>query len=270
MNPYEARPALVKEVIVETPNIRTFVLEPKPFLAFRAGQFIELTVPGVGEAPFTPSSSPYEQKNIEMTIMKVGRVTGKLFDARPGDSLAVRGPYGVPYSIEKYEKRHVLLVGGGVGMAPLRALFFALTHNPTAYKGIHLYYGARTSKDIVYERMFKEWAKIQNVEIRRSVDVGDKNWKEQVGVVTILLDNLPFSPKDGLAVVCGPPIMMKFATKRLLELGFADEDIYLSMEKNMSCGFGKCGHCRLGELYCCKDGPVITWDRIKHLEDPFV
>jgi NAD(P)H-flavin reductase len=270
VNPYESRQATVKEVIVETPTIRTFVLDPKPALRFSAGQFIELTVPGVGEAPFTPSSSPYEEKVLETTIMKVGRVTSKLFDVRPGDSLAIRGPYGVPYSIDRYEGRHVLLVGGGVGMAPLRALFLALVHNPTAYKGIHLYYGARTPKDVVYDRLFNDWRNINNVEIRRSVDVGEPKWKEQVGVVTILLDNLPFKPKDGLAVVCGPPIMMKFATKRLLELGFADEDIYLSMEKNMSCGIGKCGHCRLGELFCCKDGPVITWDRIKHLEDPFV
>lgn len=270
MNPYETRPAAVKEVIVETPTIRTFVLEPKPSLTFRAGQFIELTVPGVGEAPFTPSSSPYEEKNLELTIMKVGRVTSKLFDVRPGDMLALRGPYGVPYSIDKYEGRHILIVGGGVGLAPLRSLFLALLHNVGAYKKIHLYYGARTPKDVVYDRLFKEWGKIKNVEIRRSVDVGDKTWKEQVGVVTILLDNLPFDPKDGLAVVCGPPIMMKFATKRVLELGFREQDIYLSMEKNMSCGFGKCGHCRLGELFCCKDGPVITWDRIKHLEDPFV
>ncbi len=270
MNPYEPRQAAVKEVIVETPTIRTFVLEPKPSLPFRAGQFIELTVPGVGEAPFTPSSSPFEEKILEMTVMKVGRVTTKLFDARPGDSLAVRGPYGVPYATDQYEGRHVLLVGGGVGMAPLRALFLALLNKPSAYKKIHLYYGARTSKDIVYDRLFNDWKRNRHVEVRRSVDVGDNNWKEKVGVVTVLLDDLPFKPADGLAVVCGPPLMMKFATKRLLELGFADEDIYLSMEKNMSCGFGKCGHCRLGELFCCKDGPVITWDKIKHLEDPFV
>ena len=270
MNPYESRQANIKEVIVETPTIRTFGLEPKPPLSFHAGQFIELTAPGVGEAPFTPSSSPYVEENMEVTIMKVGRVTSKLFDLRPGDTLAIRGPYGVPYDIERYEGRHVLIVGGGVGLAPLRSLFLALLHNVSAYKKIHLYYGARTSKDVVYDRMFKEWGKIKNVEIRRSVDVGDKNWKEKVGVVTVLLDGLPFKPKDGLAVACGPPVMMKFVTKRLLELGFADEDIYLSMEKNMSCGFGKCGHCRLGELFCCKDGPVITWDRIKHLEDAFV
>ncbi len=270
MNPYEPRPAMVKEVIVETPNIRTFVLEPKPALSFRAGQFIELTVPGVGEAPFTPSSSPYEEKQIEVTIMKVGRVTTKLFDARPGDTLAIRGPYGVPYAIEEYEKRHVLILGGGVGLAPLRSLFLALLHNSSAYKKIHLYYGARTPKDIVYDRLFKDWRKIKKVDVRQSVDVGNKTWKEQVGVVTVLLDNLPFNPKDGLAVVCGPPIMMKFGTQKLLELGFADKDIYLSMEKNMSCGFGKCGHCRIGEYFCCKDGPVMTWEKIKHLEDPFV
>lgn len=270
MNPYEPRQASVKEVIVETPTIRTFILDPKPVLSFRAGQFIELTVPGVGEAPFTPSSSPYEEKALEVTIMKVGRVTTKLFAVRPGDTLAIRGPYGVPYALKTYEGRHILLVGGGVGMAPLRSLFLALMHNVNVYKQIHLYYGARTPKDIVYDRLFKKWRNLKNVEIRRSVDVEDKNWREQVGVVTVLLNNLPFKPKDGLAVVCGPPIMMKFATQRLLELGFADEDVYLSMEKNMSCGFGKCGHCRLGELFCCKDGPVITWDKIKHLEDPFI
>ncbi|MBD3286939.1 hypothetical protein GF359_10865, partial [candidate division WOR-3 bacterium] len=192
MNPYEPRQAAVKEVIVETPNIRTFVLEPKPMLSFQAGQFIELSVPGVGEAPFTPSSSPYELKNIEVTVMKVGRVTSDLFDVRPGDTLAVRGPYGVAYALDAYENRHVLLVGGGVGMAPLRSLFLALIHNINAYKKVHLYYGARTSKDIVYDRLFKHWKNLKNIEIRRSIDIGEKGWKEEVGVVTVLLDNLPF------------------------------------------------------------------------------
>ncbi len=270
MNPYESVEATIREVIVETPTIRTFVLEPKQPFMFKAGEFVEVSVPGVGEAPFTPSSSPYEEKKIEFTIMKVGRVTSRLFEKVPGDILGLRGPYGVPYPLEKFRGKHVLLVGGGVGLAPLRALFFALLAEKENFSGIHLYYGARSPKDIVYSGSFSEWKRIKNVEIRQTVDVGDKTWKGKVGVVTVLLDKIPFEPEDGVCVICGPPLMMKFVTKRIVELGFKDEDIYLSMEKNMSCGIGKCGHCRLGHIFVCKDGPVLTWDKIKDIEEPFV
>jgi NAD(P)H-flavin reductase len=201
--------------------------------------------------------------------MKVGKATSALFDLKVGDSLAVRGPFGKRYPLEEFEGREVLLLGGGVGLAPLRSLFLALAENIKKYKKIYIKYGSRTPKDVVYKNQIPEWKSWKGVDIALSVDVGDNNWKEKVGVVTVLLDETIMNPQDMVAVVCGPPIMMKFGTFKLLDKGFIDKNIYLSMEQNMSCGIGQCGHCRCGKFFVCKDGPVLTWEQVKDIEDPF-
>ncbi|MCX7994568.1 MAG: FAD/NAD(P)-binding protein [candidate division WOR-3 bacterium] len=268
MNPYAPKLTKIKKIIEETPTIRTFVLEGKP-IEFEAGQFAELTVPGVGEAPFTPSSSPYAP-DLEFTIMKVGRVTRALFELKEGEIIGVRGPFGKPYPLNDFKKKDVFIVGGGVGFAPLRSLFLALIENIKEYKKIYIRYGARTPKDIVYKYLIPGWQKIKNVDILLTVDVGDEEWKGRVGVVTTILDEIPVDVKTTPAIVCGPPLMMKFTTQRLVEAGFKDSNIYLSMEKNMSCGIGKCNHCRVGKFYVCKDGPVLTWKDVKDIEDPFL
>ena len=254
----------------ETPNIRTFELKPEREVPFLAGQFIELTMPGYGEAPFTPRSSHFKRDTIEMTIMKVGRATSALFNFKVGDKVGIRGPYGTRYQLEKFEGRDIYLVGGGVGLAPLRALFLALTHEIDKYKRVFLRYGARTPDDIVYKHLIPDWEKLKNVDIDLSVDVSDARWMKKVGVVTCLMDEIPCDEAKSIAVVCGPPIMMKFVTMKLLEAGFKGEHIYLSMETNMSCGLGHCGHCKLGPYFACKDGPVLTWEQIKDIPDPFV
>lgn len=269
MNPYQPVPARILKTMDETPTIRTFVLKPDREIPFLAGQFVELTVPGHGEAPFTPSSSHFARETFEMTIMRVGRATSALFEMKPGDTVGVRGPYGKKYPLESFAGREVYIVGGGVGLAPLRALFLALTHEIDKYKRIFLRYGARTPDDIVYREQLKEWEKIPEVDIDLSVDVSDDRWMRKVGVVTCLMDDVPCDTSTAAAVVCGPPIMMKFVTKRLLNAGFQGKDIYLSMEKNMSCGVGQCRHCRVGSYLACKDGPVLTWDQVKDVEDPF-
>ncbi|MBS4015922.1 MAG: FAD/NAD(P)-binding protein [Candidatus Latescibacteria bacterium] len=269
-NPFQPFPVTITKIIDETPTIKTFVLDLQGNkFSFDAGQFIQLTIPGVGEAPFTPSSSPFVKDTLEMTIMKVGRATSALFEMKPGDSLAVRGPFGKRYPIEEFEKREVLILGGGVGLAPLRSLFLALAENIKKYGKIYIKYGARTPADIVYKYLLPEWKTWKGVDIDLSVDVGDKTWKGKTGVVTVLLDDSLQNTQDIVAVVCGPPIMMKFGTLKLLEKGFDGKNIYLSMEKNMSCGIGQCGHCRCGKYFVCQDGPVLTWDQVKDIEDPF-
>lgn len=269
-NPFQPFAVTIADIIDETPTIKTFVLDLNGNkFSFEAGQFIELTVPGVGEAPFTPSSSPYIKDKLEMTIMKVGKVTSALFEMPVGAILGVRGPFGKPYPLEQFEGREVLILGGGVGLAPLRSLFLALAEDIKKYKKIYIKYGARTPQDIVYKNQLPEWKTWKGVEIALTVDVGDSGWKGKVGVVTILLENGLVDVKNMVAVVCGPPIMMKFGTLKLLEKGFDGNNIYLSMEKNMSCGLGQCGHCRCGKYFVCKDGPVLTWEQIKDIEDPF-
>jgi NAD(P)H-flavin reductase len=267
-NIYEPVRATLKDIITETANIKTFVLEfeDKGF-AFRAGQFIELTVPGVGEAPFTPSSDPQIKGRIDVTIMKAGRTTNILHSMQPGDEVGVRGPYGKGYPLDQFKNKDILIVGGGVGLAPLRSLLFALFSDIGNYNKVLLRYGARTSADIVYKDAIPSWSAKEKVDILTTVDVGDPSWNGNVGLVTTVLGGLPLDMNKAIAIVCGPPIMMKFVTLKLLDLGFKPQDVYLSMEKNMSCGLGKCGHCRIGRYYTCKDGPVFTYGELKDTQD---
>ncbi len=267
-NLYLPLAATLEKVVEETHNIKTFTFRPAEPLPFAAGQFVELTVPGLGEAPFTPSSSPAEAERLEITIMRVGRVTERLHALQPGAGVGIRGPLGQPYPLEKFRGREILIVGGGVGLAPLRALLFALFEDTSQYKKICVRYGARTPEDLVYREALRGcWGRGDTLDVKLTVDKCDAGWRGHQGVVTTILEKneLPLAPAGGVAVVCGPPIMMKFTTLKLLELGFAPENIYLSMEKNMSCGEGKCGHCRLGPYHACKDGPVFTYAQIRDL-----
>lgn len=267
-NPFQPIEATIEDVIAETPTIKTFVLRPKEPFEFRTGQFIELTLPGVGEAPFTPSSDPNVKERLNVTIMNVGKVTSLLHASQPKDApVGIRGPFGEGYPLERFEGKDILIVGGGVGLAPLRSLLFSLFARIDRYNKVLLRYGARTPADIVYKEAIPQWANKKKVDIVTTVDNGDAGWKGHVGLVTTILKDLPLNMNNSVTIVCGPPIMMKFATFKLLDLGFKPSDIYLSMEKNMSCGLGKCGHCRMGKFYVCKDGPVFTYEQIKEIHD---
>jgi len=266
-NIYRPTEAVLEDIILESPTIKTFIIRPKEPFEFKTGQFIELTLPGIGEAPFTPSSDPNIKDKIDVTIMNVGRVTSLLHNSTKNISLGIRGPYGKGYPLDKFEGKDILVVGGGVGLAPLRSLLFSLFAQLDRYNKVVLRYGARTPTDIIYKDSIPQWAKKKKVDIVTTVDVGEPGWKGNVGLVTTILKDMPVDLKKAISVVCGPPIMMKFVTLKLLELGFAPKDIYLSMEKNMSCGLGKCGHCRLGRYYTCKDGPVFTYEELKDIHD---
>jgi len=265
-NPYAYTEAEIIGISSETPNIKTFTLRPKSHIAFRAGQFMDVAIPGIGEAPFTPSSNHDAKDKLDFTIMSAGRLTRMLHEMKPGETVGVRGPYGLGYPLDHFKSKEVFIVGGGVGLAPLRALLYALFNDVSDYKKIILKYGAKTPKDIVYKNEIDSWrAKARHVEVEITTDQGDDTWKGNVGLVTTVLKNADLDMNNAVGIVCGPPIMMKFVTFKLLDMGFKDTNIYLSMEKNMSCGIGKCGHCRVGPYYACKDGPVFTYDRIKTL-----
>ncbi|MFH1519579.1 MAG: FAD/NAD(P)-binding protein [Candidatus Omnitrophota bacterium] len=266
-NPYQPVEAEVLEVVEETPTIKTIKFKPKEALSFATGQFIEVTIPGVGEAPFTPSSRPSIKDTMEITVMKVGKVTDKIHELRKGTIIGVRGPLGVGYPLDKFKDQEVLVIGGGVGFAPLRSLMYTLFTIRGEIKKLLFRGGCRNPQELVYKGEVSQWAKRDDLDLGLTVDKGDENWKGHVGLVTTILDGLAMDCEKGVAVVCGPPIMMKFVTFKLLESGFKDENIYLSMEKNMSCGIGKCGHCRIGTYYACKDGPVFTYDKIKNFHE---
>ncbi len=266
-NPYRPIKTEVLDVITETPSIKTLRLKPEEPISFKTGQFIELTVPGVGEAPFTPSSRPSVKDEIEVTIMKVGKVTEKIHQLKKGDIVGLRGPFGAGYPLDYFKDREILVVGGGCGFAPLRSLMYSFFDMEGQFKKLLFRGGCKNPHEFLFKDEIAEWGKRKDLDMDITVDKGDSTWKGNVGLVTTILDNLDMNCKTGIAVVCGPPIMMKFVTKKVLELGFKDENIYLSMEKNMSCGLGKCGHCRIGIYYACKDGPVFQYSKIKNFPE---
>ncbi|MHC4174092.1 MAG: FAD/NAD(P)-binding protein [Planctomycetota bacterium] len=263
-NLYQPINSEIVDIVNESPTIKTFVVVPEEKVEFKTGQFVELTLPGEGEAPFTPSSSPADTEKMDITIMKAGRVTGLLHECKKGQKVGIRGPYGNGYPIDDFAGKEVYIVGGGVGLAPIRSLFLTLVDRIRDFKSVVCRYGARTPDDFIYKKtLFDSWQKIGGVHIKLTVDEANGEWKDNVGVVTTILKRDDVDIANAVAVVCGPPIMMKFAILKLLEFGFGAEKLYLSMEKNMSCGVGKCGHCMIGKYYVCKDGPVFTYDQIK-------
>ena len=263
-NIYKPVRAELTDVIDESPLIKTLVLVPENTFPFKTGQFIELSVDGIGEAPFTPSSSPLISEKLEVTIMKTGYVTGIMHMLKPGVQMGIRGPYGRGYPVETFSGKEILILGGGCGLAPIRSLLYALEAVKDKLEKVILCYGSKTPSDCIYKPLFDRLNSTEKFEAYRTVDRADNDWKGSVGVATSLLDKIKINIDNSVAVVCGPPVMMKFGTIRLLEMGYRDEQIYLSMEKNMSCGLGKCGHCMMGEFFVCRDGPVFTYDEIKH------
>jgi len=267
-NLYQPINCEIVDIIDESPTIKSFVIVPEESFRFKTGQFVELTLPGEGEAPFTPSSSPADTQKIEITIMKAGRVTALLHKCKKGQKVGIRGPYGNGYPLDSFLGKEIYVVGGGIGLAPIRSLLLTLIDRIKDFKSVVCRFGARTPDDFIYKgSLFGSWQKISGLDIRLTVDNANGGWKDNVGVVTTILSPDDVNISNSVAIICGPPIMMKFATLKLLEFGFGPSDIYLSMEKNMSCGFGKCGHCMIGKYYVCKDGPVFTYEQIKQYPD---
>ncbi|MBN2481183.1 MAG: FAD/NAD(P)-binding protein [Bacteroidales bacterium] len=267
VNIYKPLRAKVEKVIAESPSIKSFVLLPETEFSFRTGEFIELTINGYGEAPFTPSSSPLEKKKIEVTVMKAGYVTERIHELQKGDVVGIRGPFGRGYPLDRFYGKEIVILGGGCGFAPIRSLLYNLIAEKDKFEKVTLCYGAKTPEDCIYKPFVDELRKVEKFEVLRSVDKADEGWDEKEGVVTVLLDDIQVNIANSVAVVCGPPVMMKFGTFKLLEMGYPEHDIFLSMEKNMSCGLGKCGHCMMGKYYVCKDGPVFTYEEIKDQPD---
>jgi sulfite reductase subunit B len=262
-NPYSLIETEVIDSIVETPTIKTLRLRPREPIPFEAGQFVELTIPGMGEAPFTPSSRATVADELDLTVMKVGKVTEAVHLLKKGDRVGLRGPLGTGYPLQLFKDKEILVVGGGCGFAPLRSLMYSFMERAGEFKQLYFRGGCKSAKELLYRQELDEWGKRQDWNVEISLDKEDASWTGRVGLVTALLDDIDMDCSGGVAVVCGPPIMMKFVTLKLVEMGFQDQNIYLSMERNMSCGIGQCGHCRLGIYYVCKDGPVFSYDKIK-------
>lgn len=258
-NSFVPVPAVLEDVIVETPTIKTFVLRPAEPIPFRAGQFVQLELPGVGEAPFTPSSSPRHPERLEITILKTGLVTDALHELHVGATLGVRGPFGEGYPVGRLEGQRVLVIGGGVGLAPLRSLLYHVFDEPGSVGSVSIKYGARSPDELCFARQYDDWSARPGVDFTNTIDRPAAGWDGHVGLVTTLLDDLDVDVSSTYAVSCGPEVMLRFVTFKLLDLGFPEDRIYLSMNRNMSCGMGLCGRCNIGPFYLCKDGPDMCY-----------
>jgi NAD(P)H-flavin reductase len=199
--------------------------------------------------------------------MKAGCVTEKIHHINKGTVLGIRGPYGRGYPLEQLYGKEVLVLGGGCGFAPIRSLLYNIEAEKDKIKKLIFCYGSKTPNDCIYKGYIDHLRAVDKFEVLRSVDKADETWSETEGVVTSLLDKISVNVENSVAVVVGPPVMMKFSVQKLLKMGYPENKIFLSMEKNMSCGLGKCGHCMMGKYFVCKDGPVFSYDEIKNQPD---
>ena len=268
--------ATVAEVIDETPDVRTLKLvfqdeQLKESFAFRAGQFAEYSAFGAGESTFCIASSPTRARYIECSFRSVGRVTEELRRLEVGDTMGVRGPYGNSYPIEEFYGKNLVFVAGGIALPPLRTLIWNCLDLRDKFGEITIVYGARTEADLVYKRELTEWQERGDVRLVKTVDPGGNGteWDGKVGFVPTILEETAPSAENTIALVCGPPIMIKFTLPVLEKLGFSDEQVYTTLENRMKCGLGKCGRCNVGNVYVCKDGPVFTAKQVKAMPMEF-
>jgi sulfhydrogenase subunit gamma (sulfur reductase) len=231
---------------------------------YKSGQFAEVSVLGVGEAPISITSSPTRPGAIEFSIRRVGELTNALHELKPMDKIGIRGPFGNFFPLEEMEGKNVLIIGGGIGLAPLRSVILNVLDNRAKYNKIDIVYGARSPQDLVFTSEYEEWQAVDNTRLHLTVDRGDEKWKGNVGLVPTFLREINPSPENTTSITCGPPIMIKFVIEALNELGFSSEHIITTLERRMKCGVGKCGRCNIGSKYVCLDGPVFT---LKQLEE---
>jgi len=266
-NPYLPYPARIAETVIENESrdIKTFRLafeDPGSAAEFRdlPGQFAELSLPGAGEAPFGIASAPTEGDGLLFSIKRAGVFTAELHSLEPGAPIGVRGPLGRPFPWERMPGKNLLIVGGGFAFTTLRALIKQLLHpaQRAHYGSILVIYGARTPGELMYRSELAEWQKRGDISVHLTVDKADDGWQQHVGVVPAVLEKLKPGADGALAIVCGPPIMLKFTLPALASLGFSEDAVILSLEMRMKCGIGKCGRCNIGGKYVCKDGPVFT------------
>jgi NAD(P)H-flavin reductase len=259
---------LVKRVRKETADTWTLALEPKESnggFRYAAGQFNMLYAFGIGEAPISISGNPDGPVPLLHTIRAVGPVTEALVRLKPGAELGVRGPFGSFWPVEPAQGKDVVIVAGGIGLAPLRPVVYQVLAERARYGKITILYGARTPKDLLFANELKKWRGRFDVNVGLTVDNADVSWKGSVGVVTRQIPRAEFDPLYTTAMVCGPGVMMRYTITALEERGIEPQNIYVSMERNMKCGVGLCGHCQYGPEFVCKDGPVFTCAQLEDL-----
>ena len=235
--------------------------------SFLPGQFVMLEVPGYGEVPISIASSPSNKGYLDLCIRNTGTVTNALHQAKCGAKVGIRGPFGNHFPMEQMEDHSILLIAGGLGLAPLRSPIYYVTENRVEFKDVHILYGTKNTKQLLFDYQYEAWRRIDNVNIEIIVEQPDDQWDGPVGVITKLLDDVKLDPADTYAIVCGPPVMFKFVCDRLNEMGIPMDRMFISLERRMHCGMGKCCRCNVGDTYTCTEGPVFDYWSVINLKE---
>jgi NAD(P)H-flavin reductase len=274
LNPWVAHSARIDDIRAEVPGVATYDLafdnsDVAAAYRFEPGQFNMLYLPGYGESAISISSDPSASGRLSHTVRAAGNVTQALSRKKIGDHIGVRGPFGSCWPVDFYRGNDVVIACGGIGLAPLRPAIYHILNYRDEYGRVTLLYGARTPKDLLYTLEYDTW-RSNGLDIDVTVDIGDANWKGHVGVVPVLFYRLRLKPNETTVMTCGPEIMMRFVIFEALARRVRPEDIYVSLERNMSCAMGFCGHCQYGPHFVCKDGPVFHFRQVEpffNLED---
>jgi len=273
-NPLLPHLSTVKNIIDQTPDVKLFQLEfNDPAIGgsfdYKPGQFIFVSAFGVGESPFGLSSVASRKGPIEVAIRKVGTVTSALHELELGATVGVRGPFGNFFPLNDYKGKNIYIIGGGIGFAPLRPIINTIMDNRGDYNEMIIFNGARTPSDLCFSSEFDTWGSSPKTKVELTVDAGDDNWTGRVALLPTVVKESGISPENAIAIICGPPIMIRFTLIELRNLGFADDQIVTTLEGKMKCGLGKCARCNVGAKYICQDGPVFTQEQISQLLEQF-
>lgn len=271
-NEYIPHPAIIESIQIESFDTKTFmtVFEDEALAKsfnYKPGQFVQVSLLGVGEAPISITSCPNQKGLLELTIRAIGRLTQAIHQLEPGDRIYIRGPYGNAFPFEEVAGKDLYFIAGGIGLPPLRSVIKSVFDRRGDFGKIKILYGAKTPYELCFKQELKTWNQIDDTEVLITVDEPDENWKGNVGVVTTLWDKTNMATSYGVAYVCGPPVMIRFVIEKLLKSGFKDENIYVTLERYMKCGIGKCGHCNIGGKFVCIDGPVFAYSQLKKFPD---
>jgi sulfhydrogenase subunit gamma (sulfur reductase) len=267
---YMPTPSRIIAVRDHTAVEKVFKIElPSGFsLNHRPGQFVQVSVMGIGEAPISISSSPSRSNGaFELCVRRVGSVTNALHTMPVGSMLGIRGPFGRGFPVERFRGKDILFVPGGLGLAPLRSLINEVLDERGRYGRVIILYGTRTPADILFADEIEEWKARSDIEFHMTVDRPAEGWTGNTGVITTLFPKVQIHPRNMVAVVVGPPVMYRFVLMELLGKGISEGNIWFSFERRMKCGVGKCGHCQMHHIYTCQDGPSFSYAEIKHLEE---
>ena len=227
------------------------------------GQFVQVALPGIGEAPISISSSPTKRGSFDLVVRNVGKLTQALHKLETSDPVGIRGPFGTGFPVQILEGNDLLFIAGGLGVVPLRSLINYVIDNRRDFGKVTILLGCKTPQDMLFSDEYEHWTKRLDVNFNCTVDKADPDWKGNVGLITSLIPGVNLDADRTFAIVCGPPIMYKFVLVELIKKKIPEKQIYVSLERHMKCGLGKCGHCQIEELYCCQDGPVFSYDQIK-------